>query len=88
MAHRVISILMLCVVLLHAGLGPLCGAAAICLGGGHEHDKDEVSADCELGCSHDSSFPTPIPVDDHDGVRARDVYRKRVAAELASEPGL
>ena len=41
------------------------GAVVVCLGGGHEHGPTEA-AHCESACTHDSSWPIPIPADDHD----------------------
>lgn len=41
------------------------GAVVVCLGGGHEHGPTEADH-CESACTHDSSWPIPVPVDDHD----------------------
>lgn len=41
------------------------GIVVVCLGGGHEHGPTETDH-CESVCTHDSTWPIPFPVDDHD----------------------
>lgn len=72
MNRRVTSILLLCVMSLHALFGWGQGATAICLGGGHGHGHDdhdhpcEQATACEHTCDHDAGFATPVAVDNHE----------------------
>lgn len=55
------------VLLLALGVQSLFGGTGVvvCLGGGHEHGPAEIDH-CESVCSHDSSWPIPLPAGDHD----------------------
>lgn len=65
MNRRSLAILLTVVIAFHAFLGGVGSAAVFCLGHGHEHASVELDR-CELACSHDSSWPLPVPADDHD----------------------
>ena len=55
------------ILLLAFGVQALLGGTGVvvCLGGGHEHGPNETDH-CQSACTHDSAWPIPIPVDDHD----------------------
>ena len=59
-----VTILLTAVVAFHALLGGASGIAVVCLGGGHQHAPAE-SDHCESSCSHDASWPLPVPGNDH-----------------------
>ncbi len=65
MRHHPLTILLTAVIASHALLGGLGGSAVLCLGGGHQHAPAEVDQ-CELGCSHHSSWPLPVPAHEHE----------------------
>lgn len=54
-----ITILVLACVLLQALFGGLHSSVVICLGGGHDHQVQEVVETCCSGCSHENQWPTP-----------------------------
>lgn len=57
------SILLAAAIMLQSLLGGIAAAGTICLGGGHEHPQDAISASCELDCSHATGrtqLPAPV----------------------------
>lgn len=65
MKCRPLAILLLAIIAIHALAGGAGSVAVLCLGGGHEHGPAEAEH-CESTCSHDPSWPLPLPVDDHE----------------------
>jgi hypothetical protein len=62
---RPLAILLTAVVAFHALLGGANRVAVLCLGGGHQHAPAEAEQ-CESQCSHDRSWPLPVPRDGHE----------------------
>jgi len=58
--HRPIAILLTAIIAFHALAGGARGVMVFCLGGGHQHAPAE-SDHCESSCSHDASWPLPVP---------------------------
>ena len=65
MKCRPLAILLIAIIALHALVGGAGGMAVLCLGGGHQHAPAE-SDHCESACGHDSSWPLPVPADEHE----------------------
>lgn len=67
MRRPVTTILLLVLMAFQAVVGGgLRGPVAICLGGGHEHDVEDVAVGCEAECGHASQLPVAVLDDGHD----------------------
>ncbi len=65
MTRQPLSILILMAIIAQAVLGGFGGTTSLCFGGGHEIEHEEAAVtECGHGCSHESAFPTPVPVND------------------------
>lgn len=56
--------LLLTAITLQGVFGGLQNSVSICLGGGHEHEVEEVVEQCGLACNHASDWVTPISNED------------------------
>ena len=63
--QRPLAILLTAIIAFHAFAGGAGGMAMLCLGGGHQHAPAE-SDHCENPCSHDASWPLPVPAGEHE----------------------
>jgi hypothetical protein len=60
MVQRFTIIFLLIAITVQAAFGGLQDTVSICLGGGHEHEVEEVVEHCEIECNHHSDWPTPV----------------------------
>ncbi len=67
MSRQPLTILLVLLITAQAVMGGVSGVKLLCMGGGHEHTQEIAPDRCELDCSHESSWPIPQPVEDHDG---------------------
>jgi len=67
MSRQPLTILLVLLITAQAVMGGVSGVKLLCMGGGHEHTQEIASERCELDCSHESSWPIPQPVENHDG---------------------
>ena len=56
--------LLLTAITIQGVFGGLQDSVSICLGGGHEHEVEEVVEQCTLACSHTSDWATPSTSED------------------------
>ena len=60
MVPKFTTYLLLTAITIQGVFGGLQNSVSICLGGGHEHEVEEVVEQCALACSHASDWVTPI----------------------------
>jgi hypothetical protein len=64
MLPKFTTYVLLTAITLQGVFGGLQTSVSICLGGGHEHEVEEVVEQCALACSHSSDWATPITQED------------------------
>lgn len=62
---RPLAILLTAIIAFHTLTGGSGGVAVLCFGGGHQHAPAE-SDHCASSCSHDASWPIPLPAGEHE----------------------
>ena len=64
MLPKFTTYLLLTAITIQGVFGGLQDSVSICLGGGHEHEVEEVVEQCTLACSHTSDWVTPSTSED------------------------
>ena len=64
MLPKFTTYLLLTAITIQGVFGGLQDSVSICLGGGHEHEVEEVVEQCTLACSHTSDWATPSTSED------------------------
>ena len=64
MIPKFTSYLLLAAIMIQGVFGGLHDNVQVCLGGGHQHEVEEVVEQCALACSHTSDWATPSTSED------------------------
>ena len=64
MLPKITTYLLLTAITIQGVFGGLQDSVSICLGGGHEHEVEEVVEQCTLACSHTSDWAIPSTSED------------------------
>ena len=64
MIPKFTTYLLLTAITIQGVFGGLHDNVQVCLGGGHQHEVEEVVEQCALACSHTTEWATPITTED------------------------